>query len=685
MLKYIAAFVLGLMIMASQPVQACPSTLDCGEFEPICEVVTSCVTHKVCKWKKVCSKDKDKCCSEDKTMLCHIPPGNPKKARTLCIGNSAVLKHHQNHGDYLGKCNYGCEMRKVCSYKKCCKKTKVCKCPTPPDAGVDEGVRDAGVPDVTPEPDQSVLPDQGVQDLEVPDQGVQDSEAPDQYVPTQDSMVPQDSRVIEKDGNCNCPDGYTPVPDPPIDEEDLEIIGGGGCSMNSNSNSVGLGIIAGLLFFVIGVIRRSKLMMIFACLIMATSAYAYDGDYFVTKGGKTEGHWAPQIGVKMDYKHRPAQIVNKKTGDRVTDVVHHSTELSLDFNLTLWNVLELDLMLPIQLSQGVRGLSYINRSSDEAWVGGLGDMVLTPKLSLFTVGTKNLFHIAALAPIGLPTTTYESLLGSSGPSIAPTLALEFDSRWVDVGFNAGYTFASDNSLVFRSQKVSFDDAVTLSLGIKVPVWEHKIEVIGDSYISMPTTNSMDKEDVPAELLGGFRFYLPHGLHADIGGGAGITKGVGAPEFRLFAGLAWSLQPESKPKVIRETVYVEPSCPDCPKCPEVEHGIVVIPPVFFDFDKDYITATSRPVLIQIADTLRNSKKIKKIVLVVHGHTDSKGSVQYNYDLGFRRAQYVIDMLHRMGVKAQLFINVSHSELAPYTTNKTDDGRAQNRRVEIKVEY
>jgi hypothetical protein len=39
-----------------------------------------------------------------KTTICHIPPGNPANAHTLCIGNAAVPAHLANHGDHLGAC-----------------------------------------------------------------------------------------------------------------------------------------------------------------------------------------------------------------------------------------------------------------------------------------------------------------------------------------------------------------------------------------------------------------------------------------------------------------------------------------------------------------------------------------------------------------------------------------------------
>jgi hypothetical protein len=39
-----------------------------------------------------------------KTTICHVPPGNPANAHTLCIGNAAVPAHLRNHPDYLGPC-----------------------------------------------------------------------------------------------------------------------------------------------------------------------------------------------------------------------------------------------------------------------------------------------------------------------------------------------------------------------------------------------------------------------------------------------------------------------------------------------------------------------------------------------------------------------------------------------------
>lgn len=40
----------------------------------------------------------------NKTTICHIPPGNPSNAHTLCVGNAAVRAHMDNHPDTIGEC-----------------------------------------------------------------------------------------------------------------------------------------------------------------------------------------------------------------------------------------------------------------------------------------------------------------------------------------------------------------------------------------------------------------------------------------------------------------------------------------------------------------------------------------------------------------------------------------------------
>lgn len=104
-------------------------------------------------------------------------------------------------------------------------------------------------------------------------------------------------------------------------------------------------------------------------------------------------------------------------------------------------------------------------------------------------------------------------------------------------------------------------------------------------------------------------------------------------------------------------------------------------VLFDFDKDEIREVARDDLDRISVYLK-SKPFKQVI--IEGHTDSKGTDKYNLNLSDRRANQVKDWLVKnYGFQAEQFKAVGKGEKFPVATNKTDDGRQQNRRVEFKV--
>ncbi len=78
-----------------------------------------------------------------------------------------------------------------------------------------------------------------------------------------------------------------------------------------------------------------------------------------------------------------------------------------------------------------------------------------------------------------------------------------------------------------------------------------------------------------------------------------------------------------------------------------------------------------------------KKFDKTLIEVAGHTDATGSAQYNKKLSYQRAQSVTDYLVGKNVDPQRVITVGHGEERPIASNKTPEGRQQNRRVELTL--
>lgn len=104
-------------------------------------------------------------------------------------------------------------------------------------------------------------------------------------------------------------------------------------------------------------------------------------------------------------------------------------------------------------------------------------------------------------------------------------------------------------------------------------------------------------------------------------------------------------------------------------------------VLFDFDKYNVRSAAQDDLDRI-DRYLKMKPYKKVV--IEGHTDSKGSDDYNQKLSKNRAISVKNwMVSKYGISAAKLFPVGKGEKFPVATNNTDDGRQKNRRVEFKI--
>jgi outer membrane protein OmpA-like peptidoglycan-associated protein len=107
-------------------------------------------------------------------------------------------------------------------------------------------------------------------------------------------------------------------------------------------------------------------------------------------------------------------------------------------------------------------------------------------------------------------------------------------------------------------------------------------------------------------------------------------------------------------------------------------------VNFDFDSADIRSGSYPLLDEFGKAFK--KGLSKAVVVIAGHTDSKGSMEYNQELSENRANSVANYLQsHHGISTKRIIIKGFGETKPIAANDTDDGRFNNRRVEfIRVE-
>ena len=109
--------------------------------------------------------------------------------------------------------------------------------------------------------------------------------------------------------------------------------------------------------------------------------------------------------------------------------------------------------------------------------------------------------------------------------------------------------------------------------------------------------------------------------------------------------------------------------------------VVETAVHFGFDRDNLTKEAKEAIDQLAASVATTKGY---IITVEGATDSVGSSEYNYDLSQRRANAVIQYLAaEKNVPGYKIYLIGLGKDKPVESNKTRDGRAKNRRVDIRL--
>ncbi|MCA6217793.1 OmpA family protein [Ideonella sp. B7] len=102
--------------------------------------------------------------------------------------------------------------------------------------------------------------------------------------------------------------------------------------------------------------------------------------------------------------------------------------------------------------------------------------------------------------------------------------------------------------------------------------------------------------------------------------------------------------------------------------------------FFDFDKSTLKPAAKE---KLDDLVSKTTGMNLEVIIAVGHTDSVGSDAYNQKLSVRRAESVKAYLVSKGIEKTRVYTEGKGEKQPVASNKTAEGRAKNRRVEIEV--
>ncbi len=471
-------------------------------------------------------------------------------------------------------------------------------------------------------------------------------------------------------------------------------------------------------------------VMLLPAFVGAADVSGFNGQRFAPAAGIAGGFAVerPFVAPHLDYgfglflNYADDAVV---TRDATDDVVGRGLDSALSFDLLgslgLFNFLEVGVDVPLHaIYEGdpllVNG-QIVNADT------GIGDLRLVPKLAVGTTGGSARYAIGLAVPITLPTGSAEGLRGDDVVTAEPKLLLGVRHARFGLTLNGGIRLRPGRQPL--GQELTFGAAAQLALFPRRDIVDLVLEATGGSFLN-PDLASVDK--VPVEVIAGFVVKPNPRWEVYVGGGPGLTDGLGAANYRVVAGVRFAPRPTGSSYADRDGDGIPDfadKCPDqaedydgfqdddgCPdpdndrdgipddedECPDepgdaANHGcpageasyrekqIVIRGKIQFETSSAKLKANSERLLDSVALILREHPEIHHVR--VDGHTDEVGPALTNRQLSERRADSVRDALVKRGIAPGRLSTRGYGESRPIAPNKTKAGRAKNRRVEFKI--
>lgn len=261
------------------------------------------------------------------------------------------------------------------------------------------------------------------------------------------------------------------------------------------------------------------------------------------------------------------------------------------------------------------------------------------------------------------------------------------------GLNGGIRMRSPGRQLPGVPVEPFGNQYIASTALSYLVTDWDTKVIGEIFGSIPMQSSQftsDRGQSTAELLLGVKHDINRAIAFHAGAGSGLIHGTASPDWRVYTGINWVIGPlfaRRDDTIVRVQDAPLRSLEDLPAsdpfagAPQMAEAFIARD-ILFDFNKDTLQPAALDSLRKLADYLKRPPGFQS--LVIEGHTDSVGRAAYNLNLSQRRAASVRLALLNFGLPSAKVRSVGYGASRPIADNGNYQGRAQNRRVEFKVQ-
>lgn len=380
-----------------------------------------------------------------------------------------------------------------------------------------------------------------------------------------------------------------------------------------------------------------------------------NSDYITVRSTPNLPKRGVHLGLYLDYARKPLELA-APLGTAIRGINDDMLIVNLQFSYGITDWASVGINIPL--------VAYNNFIDPTTAVRNqqinMGDIYIEGKFRLLN-RDDHFLGIALIPFVTLPSGEAAVFTGAGGFTGGIKVALDTDiADRVKVALNVGWKIKQDATV--RNARV--DDQLLLSLGVNVKIVDRLFLIAEAGLESSYHDIFSDEVHNPLEVRGALRWMATDKLAVNVGGGAGLTLGVGAPDFRAFLGVTYDWD----------------GC-DCAE-PVIEtKKIAITEKVHFDFDSAKIKERSYGILDSVASVIQSNKFSS---VTIEGHTDSSGSDSYNQSLSNRRANSVRQYLINKGISPSLLTAIGVGESRPIADNSTEEGRAANRRTEFIVQ-
>jgi outer membrane protein OmpA-like peptidoglycan-associated protein len=372
------------------------------------------------------------------------------------------------------------------------------------------------------------------------------------------------------------------------------------------------------------------------------------------------------LGLNFNLANHPLELTPAGSTSRLSGVVDQfvTADFLISYGLLDWLTLNLD--MPVNLYHNIAPTFIPSRDQGG---GDPGDLMINAKIRIFDAEKTGPHLGLAVVPfITVPTGEEEIFFGDSSLTGGAVIVGDAQIKSNRIYLNVGARFREEETI----EGLVVNEEFVYGAGFQRPLVKNwGLDIIAELFGSTKF-GKFATEDITSPLEGLVvlqkKWLENRRLITHLGGGVGLTNGYGLPNFRalLSVAYAWNLKKEEEARPVAAPL------------PEV---IDVKGKINFEYDRAVIKPESYPLLDDVAVTLKKHTEFKHIR--IEGHTDSRGSEAYNQKLSEKRAEALKTYLVGKGIEADRLSTIGYGESQPIADNKTDAGRAENRRSVFRI--